>query len=74
MKEMQKRICNRCGKTIEVKKEIAREDFFEVKKTWGYFSNKDGETHGFTLCEVCYDQWLSNFKIPVEITEENELI
>ena len=31
-------VCDCCGK--EIKKE--KEDYLEIEKTWGYFSEKDG--------------------------------
>ena len=33
-------VCNRCGKTIKMKNDIAYEDFIRVCKPWGYFSKK----------------------------------
>ena len=54
-------ICNRCGK------EMIQEDVLSVDKRWGYFSNKDNEVHHFDLCEVCYDELVSSFQIPIEI-------
>ena len=53
--------CNRCGK------EITGQDVLSVEKRWGYFSQKDGETHRFDLCEECYDEWIASFQIPIEI-------
>ena len=41
---------------------------------WGYFSDKDGESHCFELCEKCYDMIVADFMIPVEITERTELL
>lgn len=65
-KEVEKIICNRCGKEIVVKNGIWEEDMLSVQKRWGYFSEKDNEVHEFDLCEACYDQWIAEFKIPVE--------
>lgn len=56
-----KYICNKCGK------EIAEGDVLSVDKRWGYFSEKDNEVHHFELCEQCYDELVSAFRIPVEI-------
>lgn len=53
--------CNRCSK------EITGQDVLSVEKRWGYFSQKDGETHRFDLCEECYDEWIASFQIPIEI-------
>ena len=38
------------------------------------FSDKDGESHCFELCEKCYDMIVADFMIPVEITERTELL
>ena len=58
-KEVTKIICNKCG--------MAKEDTLSVQKRWGYFSEKDNEVHAFDLCEACYDELISNFRIPIEI-------
>ena len=47
--------CNVCGKKLFVEKGILKEDAFEAKKQWGYFSKKDGMLHSFVVCEKCYD-------------------
>lgn len=66
--------CNRCGKRIEEKAGNAFEKALHVEKTWGYFSEKDGETHVFDLCEECYDEILKTFTIPAEVSEQDILI
>ncbi len=66
-KEVTKIICNKCGKEIDVENGMAKEDTLSVQKRWGYFSEKDNEVHAFDLCEVCYDELISNFRIPIEI-------
>lgn len=65
-KEVEKIICNKCGKEILVKNGMPEEDVLSVQKRWGYFSGKDNEVHEFDLCEACYDEWLSTFAIPAE--------
>ena len=57
--------CNCCGRVIS---EIGnmKEDYLQVKNAWGYFSSKDLTGHAFNMCEACYDEMISNFKIPVE--------
>ena len=57
--------CNCCGQII-CKKGCLKEDYLHVRKDWGYFSFKDLTGHAFNMCEACYDQMISNFKIPVE--------
>lgn len=66
--------CNVCGKEIYSENGVIKEDFVEIRKNWGYFSKKDGETHRFIICEGCYDKRISLLKIPVEITETKELL
>ena len=63
VRELDKIICNKCGKEIEVIRGVAQEDFLEVNKRWGYFSNKDNQEDAFDLCEHCYDELVASFKI-----------
>lgn len=63
-KEVNKIICNKCGKEIAVENGQALEDVLTVEKRWGYFSKKDNEVHEFDLCESCYDEWTAAFQIP----------
>lgn len=65
-KEVDKIICNKCGKEILVENGVAEADVLSVQKRWGYFSNKDNEVHEFDLCEECYDKWVASFAIPIE--------
>ena len=65
VKEIEKIICNKCGKEIEVIRGVAQEDFLEVNKRWGYFSNKDNQEDAFDLCEDCYDELVASFKITI---------
>ena len=65
IKEIDKIICNKCGKEIEVIRGVAQEDFLEVNKRWGYFSNKDNQEDVFDLCEDCYDEFVASFKITI---------
>ena len=65
-KEIEKIICNKCGKEILVENGVAEADMLSVQKRWGYFSNKDNDVHEFDLCEECYDKWIATFAIPIE--------
>lgn len=67
IENVQKIICNKCGKEIPVLNGREAEGVFHVEYTWGYFSEKDGERHTFDLCEACYDALLQSFEIPAEI-------
>ena len=66
--------CNCCGKTISESCGADREEFFHFEKTWGYFSEKDGEIHHWDLCEDCYDSLLHQFVIAPEIEEAVEFM
>lgn len=67
-------ICNKCGKELRYEKGYLKEGSFHGECSFGYFSNKDGLKHRFDLCEACYDEMISHFKIPVEIIREKELV
>ena len=66
-KEVEKVICNKCGKEVISNSGCSTQDVLNVDKRWGYFSDKDNEIHSFDLCESCYDELIQSFKIPVEI-------
>lgn len=61
--EIEKIICNKCGKEIMVLKGVPQEDVLEVEKRWGYHSNKDNQVDRFDLCEECYDEFVESFQI-----------
>ena len=65
IKEINKIICNKCGKEIVFRDGMAQEDYLSVDKRWGYFSNKDNQEDAFDLCEECYDAFVKTFLIPV---------
>ena len=68
-------VCNVCGQLLqEDGQQIAEKDWLTVQKSWGYFSNKDREKHRFCVCEACYDKWIAGFSVPVEVSEETELL
>lgn len=66
-------LCNACGRELFVERGILKEDAFEAKKQWGYFSKKDRLIHSFLMCEDCYDKMTAAFVIPPEVTEVVEL-
>ncbi len=68
-KELEKIICNKCGKEIVVTRGIPQEDVLDIEKRWGYFSEKDGQTDRFDICEDCYEEWIESFLIPVTRSE-----
>lgn len=63
--ELEKVICNKCGKEMKVIKGVSQEDFLEVEKRWGYGSHKDNEVDSFELCEDCYDELVESFRIKI---------
>ena len=67
-------VCNRCGKTIKMKNDIAYEDFIRVCKPWGYFSKKDGKTQEFIICEACVGLIEQEFVIPSKEYDTTEMI
>lgn len=66
--------CNSCGKELKVENGILKEDAFEAKKEWGYFSDLDTQIHSFTLCEECYKKIIGGFEIPVEVRTKTEVL
>ena len=71
---MESKKCNCCGKEIKEEQGILKEDVLDVSKTWGYFSGKDMEHHRFFICEACYDNWVSGFKIPPKVEDRTEAL
>ena len=67
-------ICNCCKKSLEIQNGIITEGVFSVEYAFGYFSRKDEEIHKFDMCENCYDEWIKNFEIPVDIVNNTELL
>ena len=73
-KKLVKIICNQCGVANDIVNELVTTDMLRVEKTWGYFSEKDGQVHHLDICERCYDRWISGFNVPVTAEEAVELI
>ena len=65
-KEIEKIICNKCGKEIDASNGMLLEDVLSVEKRWGYFSKKDNRLDSFDLCEQCYDEFVASFSVPIE--------
>ena len=57
--------CNMCGKSIEKDPFGKFCDHLQIDKEWGYFSSIDGQKHSFDLCNKCYLDIVSNFKIDI---------
>ncbi len=71
---LQRIVCNCCGRSLRMENGRLKEDCVFVDHTFGYFSAKDGVRHRFDLCEDCYDRFLKTFVLPVEESEESELL
>lgn len=71
---MEKTRCNCCGKILKIEKNTVCEDFVRIKKSWGYFSKKDGITQEFVLCEQCIEKLVAGFTVPIEEYETKEMI
>lgn len=72
--KMKKIFCNQCGRELRVENEILMEDACQVRKEWGYFSDKDLRVDSFTLCETCYDALVEGFAIPIETGGKTEVL
>ncbi len=57
--------CNMCGREIKKDSFGNFEDYLHVEKSWGYASQKDGETQRFDLCEDCCDRLIQSFRIKI---------
>lgn len=66
--------CNACGRTINLDSGADREEALFVKKDWGYFSEKDLQTHEFVLCEQCYDKMTEKFSLDVIVSDKREIL
>lgn len=70
-------ICNCCGQPIKkhafdvdtTKPFDIPDDYLEINKEWGYFSDYDYENHKAHICQTCYKKWIDSFKIPIEVKE-----
>ncbi|MCM1252030.1 MAG: hypothetical protein NC321_04350 [Clostridium sp.] len=67
-------ICNCCNKNLLVENGILKQECIHVAHDFGYFSERDGETHSFDLCEDCYASIIARFRVPVENAERKELL
>lgn len=72
--ELEKLICNNCGKELKVTEGILREGCFSIDYPWGYFSSMDGMKHRFDLCEECYQKMTAQFLIAPEESETTEIL
>ena len=73
MQQGNRLFCNCCGREICIEIGKNMEEYFHLRKSWGYFSRKDGITQTADICESCMDQWMQRFQIPPERVERTEL-
>lgn len=73
-KQLEAVFCNCCKKELLVKNGILKEECITVSHDFGYFSERDGETQEFDLCEECYAKITARFKIPADSKERMELL
>lgn len=66
--------CNMCGRALRMENDMVTEGVLSVEQQWGYFSEKDGEIHAFDLCEECYDRLTAQFKIPLTVKKQREML
>lgn len=66
--------CNCCGSSLRVEQGIVKEGCVHFRVPFGFFSQKDGQTQEFDLCEACYDKITAGFVIPATTTERTELL
>lgn len=66
--------CNVCGRELEHHGDILLEDYIQVTKQWGYFSEHDLELHKFNICEHCYNELEQKFKLPVTVGKVKEVL
>jgi len=72
-KKLMRVVCNGCGRSLKIENGYLREFCFEADAVFGYFSGKDGTRQHFDLCEDCYDRMTTQFALPPEETEEEDL-
>lgn len=73
-KELQKAVCNQCGRDLLVEEGILKEGCFSIDYSFDYFSEKDGYVYSFDLCESCFDRWMAGFQLPPRIEETKEFL
>jgi len=67
-------VCNLCGRELKHHGEVLLEDYIQVTKQWGYFSEHDLELHRFNICENCYNTLEKSFKVPVSVGKVKEVL
>ena len=55
-------------------KSIIDEEYINIEKQWGYFSDRDGTIQRGKICEECFERIAKTFKIPLEEELLTELL
>lgn len=67
-------MCNMCGRSIKIQNGMITDGVLSIDYKWGYFSDFDGQTHSFDICQDCYKKLEKKLIIPIEKTDTNELL
>lgn len=67
-------LCNKCGKELKTSKGMITDAALSIDYEWGYFSDYDGETHSFDICQDCYKEMVKGFIIPIDKKNTTELM
>lgn len=59
-------LCNKCGLSTD---NGMNREFMDCHNNWGYGTNKDGESEEAHICEKCWDEFSSTFKLPSTIKD-----
>jgi hypothetical protein len=73
---LQSVVCNKCGESCSnINPGGDRFEFATLSTDWGYGSGRDGEREESHLCEKCYAEVVSCFKVkPTVPREEGNLV
>ena len=66
--------CNMCGRNIKIQNGMIMDGVLSIEYKWGYFSDFDGQTHSFDICQDCYKKLEKKFIIPIDKEEISELL
>ena len=53
---------------------VVKMDTFKDGGRWLLLSKKDGQIHTFFVCESYYDKWTEQFRLPVKVEDQTELL
>ncbi len=59
--------CNKCKRKVYDIEEEMNLPYIEFDVSFSYPSKFDNEKHSFQMCEFCYENFISNMKLPVSI-------